>query len=58
MRNMATVILMFLMVAPLNSGTCQPAQQEKAYNAIKAGNPIVPGYFADPTIRKFGNTYF
>lgn len=21
-------------------------------------NPIVPGYFADPTIRKFGNTYY
>lgn len=22
------------------------------------GNPIVPGYFADPTIKKFGDTYF
>lgn len=22
------------------------------------GNPIVPGYFADPTLRKFGDTYF
>ncbi|MFT3751476.1 MAG: family 43 glycosylhydrolase [Paludibacter sp.] len=22
------------------------------------GNPILPGYFADPTIRKFGDTYF
>lgn len=22
------------------------------------GNPLVPGYFADPTIRKFGDTYY
>jgi hypothetical protein len=23
-----------------------------------AANPIIPGYFADPTIRKFGDTYY
>jgi len=23
-----------------------------------AGNPLVPGYFADPTIKKFGDTYY
>ena len=23
-----------------------------------AFNPIVPGYFADPTIKKFGDTYY
>ena len=28
------------------------------YNAPSAGNPIIPGYFADPTIRKFGDTYY
>jgi hypothetical protein len=22
------------------------------------GNPIIPGYFADPTVRKFGDTYY
>lgn len=22
------------------------------------GNPVVPGYFADPTVRKFGDTYY
>jgi len=31
--------------------------QEKQ-NAIGNGNPLLPGYFADPTIRKFGDTYY
>ena len=29
-----------------------------AYNAPGALNPIIPGYFADPTIKKFGDTYY
>jgi len=32
--------------------------QRKAYNAPSAANPFIPGYFADPTIRKFGDTYY
>ena len=28
------------------------------WNTPGAGNPILPGYFADPTIRKFGDTYY
>ncbi|MFI1773470.1 family 43 glycosylhydrolase [Thalassobellus citreus] len=28
------------------------------YNAPGNGNPIVPGYFADPTIKKFGDTWY
>ena len=32
--------------------------QPKTYNAIGAANPFIPGYFADPTIRKFGDTYY
>jgi beta-xylosidase len=24
----------------------------------RTGNPLVPGYFADPTIKKFGDTYY
>ena len=27
-------------------------------NAPSAANPFIPGYFADPTIRKFGDTYY
>ena len=29
-----------------------------AYDAPGNFNPIVPGYFADPTIKKFGDTYY
>ena len=32
--------------------------QGSAWNSPRAGNPILPGYFADPTIRKFGDTYY
>ena len=28
------------------------------WNTPGAGNPIIPGYFADPTIRKFGDTWY
>ena len=31
---------------------------QTAWNAPGAGNPFIPGYFADPTIRKFGDTYY
>ena len=32
--------------------------QHKAWYAPSAANPFIPGYFADPTIRKFGDTYY
>ena len=32
--------------------------QPMVYKASSAGNPFIPGYFADPTIRKFGDTYY
>ena len=35
-----------------------PATAQVTYNAPGAGNPIIPGYFADPTIKKFGDTYY
>ena len=28
------------------------------WNTPGAGNPFIPGYFADPTIRKFGDTFY
>ena len=28
------------------------------HKAPSVGNPFIPGYFADPTIRKFGDTYY
>ena len=29
-----------------------------AWNAPANANPFIPGYFADPTIRRFGDTYY
>ncbi|WP_308993307.1 family 43 glycosylhydrolase [Mariniflexile litorale] len=34
------------------------AQKKANSNAPKTGNPILPGYYADPTIKKFGNIYY
>ena len=31
---------------------------QAAFNAPGTGNPVIPGYFADPTIKKFGDTYY
>lgn len=28
------------------------------YNSPGAGNPLIPGYFADPTVMKFDDTYY
>lgn len=33
-------------------------QQKMGQLSIENVNPILPGYFADPTIKKFGDTYF
>lgn len=34
------------------------AQNAVQFNAPGANNPILPGYFADPTIQKFGDIYY
>jgi len=34
------------------------AAEAQSWNAPGAANPFIPGYFADPTIRKFGDTYY
>lgn len=36
--------------------TASPA--ETTYRSPGAGNPLLPGYFADPTVKKFGDTYY
>lgn len=41
------------------TGVSSPAQaQDVAHNAPGAMNPVIPGYFADPTVKKFGDTYY
>jgi len=34
------------------------AQKDVDVNTLGAGNPILPGWFADPTIKKFGDIYY
>jgi xylan 1,4-beta-xylosidase len=34
------------------------AEEDLEYNAPGTGNPLVPGYFADPTLVRFGDTYY
>ncbi|MDJ1503771.1 family 43 glycosylhydrolase [Xanthocytophaga agilis] len=34
------------------------AQQIGNHQAPGVGNPLIPGYFADPTVKKFGDTYY
>jgi hypothetical protein len=34
------------------------AQGDTAFDAPGNLNPIIPGYFADPTIEKFGDTFY
>ncbi|MBR2980764.1 MAG: family 43 glycosylhydrolase [Odoribacter sp.] len=43
---------------PCITQTASAQESGLAFNAPKTGNPIIPGYFADPTVRKFGDTYY
>ena len=47
-----------LLVASLLFGAASALAQPAAFNTPGAGNPIIPGYFADPTVKKFGDTYY
>ena len=48
-----------LLYTLLLTGTALTTQaQEVKWNTPGAGNPFLPGYFADPTVKKFGDTYY
>ncbi len=47
----------FFLLSLLSICTFTNAQVAK-WNSSQAGNPVIPGYFADPTVRKFGDTYY
>jgi len=53
MRKFQLIVFFSLCMAVLNSF----AQQQSA-TVPGNGNPLIPGYFADPTVRKFGDTYY
>lgn len=52
---MKKLILGTLMAAAA-SGTM--AGSDVAFNSPGAMNPVIPGYFADPTLKKFGDTFY
>lgn len=49
--------LLYSLVILVFTGTIF-AQKEVNVNSPGAGNPILPGWFADPTIKKFGDIYY
>ena len=65
---MKTYYKLFIPIALLSTSTMQAQRHNreytpspvkgKAWNAPGNINPFIPGYFADPTIRKFGDTYY
>lgn len=36
----------------------QMVMAQSSYLDKQTGNPIIPGYFADPTVKKFGDTFY
>lgn len=50
MKNLLTIVIV-CWVFNMNA-------QQKTYQSASTGNPILPGYFADPTVKKFGDTYY
>src|SRR5688572_20883939 len=49
--------LLYILIIIVFTGTVF-AQGNPDENAPAAGNPILPGWFADPTIKKFGDVYY
>ncbi|WP_345329324.1 family 43 glycosylhydrolase [Mucilaginibacter defluvii] len=50
-RSACLLLILMLFAYPLFA---QPNAAQQPGN----GNPIIPGYFADPTVKKFGDTYY
>ena len=44
--------------ALLSSQASAAEGETSAWDATGNFNPVVPGYFADPTLKKFGDTYY
>mgnify|MGYP005980458717 CR=1 FL=1 len=50
--NRTILLITFFLIGAIS------AFAQAAFNTPGAGNPVIPGYFADPTIKKFGDTYY
>lgn len=49
------IILCTLLITAVSTAA---ASNDVKYNSPGAMNPVIPGYFADPTLKKFGDTYY
>ena len=47
-----------LLAASLSLSAQKLQENPEQWNMPGNGNPFIPGYFADPTIRKFGDTFY
>lgn len=47
-----------IIIASLAASLSGLAADPMPYNAPNAGNPFIPGYFADPTVKKFGDDFY
>ena len=52
------IITIVLYAAVLSQPLRAQQKESPHWNMPGAGNPFIPGYFADPTIRQFGDTYY
>ena len=54
---MLKIKLFYCLILLVFTGTLL-AQKDIDVNTPAAKNPILPGWFADPTIKKFGDIYY
>lgn len=57
MRHFLIISALIIYTLCAYSNTTSAANASDANN-LSNGNPMLPGYFADPTIKKFGDTYY
>lgn len=53
---MRTIAIFAMML--LTATACRTTGQKEATSQNKDGNPILPGYYADPSVKKFGDTFY
>ena len=58
MKIFSKAAALLMLLAATSCSTTVKEDTSVKWNTPGAGNPLLPGYFADPTIRKFGDTYY
>ena len=58
MKSFMKAAIMLMLLVAVSCTTQVKEDNGVQWNTPGAGNPLLPGYFADPTIRKFGDTFY